>query len=88
VAFLGGVTTVLPALAKQNVGYPYVVLVVGVVVWWGWLRGRWVGAGAGSRGGGEGESKEEGQQSWMLWVCGGLGREWWRAWLGRRCGWG
>ncbi|WP_246604674.1 hypothetical protein [Chloracidobacterium aggregatum] len=54
VAFLGGVTTVLPALAKQNVGYPYVLLVVVGVVWWGWLRERWLG-GVGE---GEGEGVE------------------------------
>jgi hypothetical protein len=94
VAFLGGVTTVLPALAKQNVGYPYVVLVVGVVVWWGWLRGRWVGAGAGSRGGGEGESKEEGTAELdvvgLRWfgagvVAGVVGAA---VWLGLTCGLG
>jgi hypothetical protein len=94
VAFLGGVTAVLPALAKQNVGYPYVVLVVGVVVWWGWLRGRWVGAGAGSRGEGKGESKAEGTAELDV-----VGLRWFGAgvvvgvvgaavWLGLTCGLG
>ncbi|WP_228374041.1 hypothetical protein [Chloracidobacterium thermophilum] len=92
VAFLGGVTTVLPALAKQNVGYPYVVLVVGVVVWWGWLRGRW----AGGRGGewSQEESKEEGTEELDV-----VGLRWFGAgvaagvvgavvWLGLTCGLG
>jgi hypothetical protein len=94
VAFLGGVTAVLPALAKQNVGYPYVVLVVGAVVWWGWLRGRWVGAGAGSRGEGKGESKAEGTAELDV-----VGLRWFGAgvvvgvvgaavWLGLTCGLG
>jgi hypothetical protein len=94
VAFFGGVTAVLPALAKQNVGYPYVVLVVGVVVWWGWLRGRWVGAGAGSRGEGKGESKAEGTAELDV-----VGLRWFGAgvaagvvgaavWLGLTCGLG
>ena len=94
VAFLGGVTAVLPALGKQNVGYPYVLLVVGVVVWWGWLRGRWVGAGAGSRGEGKGESKAEGTAELDV-----VGLRWFGAgvvagvvgavvWLGLTCGLG
>ncbi|QUV94982.1 hypothetical protein J8C00_08850 [Chloracidobacterium sp. E] len=94
VAFLGGVTTVLPALAKQNVGYPYVALVVVAVVWWGWLRGRWVGAGAGSRGEGKGESKAEGTAELDV-----VGLRWFGAgvvvgvvgaavWLGLTCGLG
>jgi hypothetical protein len=94
VAFLGGVTAVLPALAKQNVGYPYVVLVVVAVVWWGWLRGRWVGAGAGSRGEGKGESKAEGTAELdvvgLRWfgagvVAGVVGAA---VWLGLTCGLG
>ncbi|MGQ9898172.1 MAG: hypothetical protein ACUVR8_11525 [Acidobacteriota bacterium] len=38
VAFLCGLTTILPALTKQNVGYPYLGLIAVSVVWWGWLR--------------------------------------------------
>jgi len=90
VAFMGGVTAVLPALAKQNVGYPYVVLVVGAVVWWGWLRERW----AGGRGGewSQEESKEEGTEELDV-----VGLRWFGAgvaagvvgavvWLGLTCG--
>jgi hypothetical protein len=90
VAFLGGVTTVLPALAKQNVGYPYVVLVVGAVVWWGWLRERWAG-GRGVEWSQE-ESKEEGTEELDV-----VGLRWFGAgvaagvvgavvWLGLTCG--
>ena len=92
VAFMGGVTAVLPALGKQNVGYPYVVLVVLVVVWWGWLRGRW----AGGRGGewSQEESKEEGTEELDV-----VGLRWFGAgvaagvvgavvWLGLTCGLG
>jgi len=71
-----------------------VLLVVGVVVWWGWLRGRWVGAGAGSRGEGKGESKEEGTAELDV-----VGLRWFGAgvvagvvgavvWLGLTCGLG
>ncbi|OYT73635.1 MAG: hypothetical protein CFK52_01575 [Chloracidobacterium sp. CP2_5A] len=38
VAFLCGMTTVLPALAKQNIGYPYAGLVGLGALWWGWFR--------------------------------------------------
>ncbi|MFQ3638885.1 MAG: hypothetical protein SNJ62_02585 [Chloracidobacterium sp.] len=41
VAMLCGATTVLPALAKQNVGYPYLGLVLVGVAWWGWWQKRW-----------------------------------------------
>ena len=61
---------------------------------WGWLRGRWVGAGAGSRGGSEGESKEEGTAELdvvgLRWfgagvVAGVVGAA---VWLGLTCGLG
>ncbi|AEP12300.1 hypothetical protein J8C08_07975 [Chloracidobacterium thermophilum] len=81
VAFLGGVTTVLPALAKQNVGYPYVVLVVVAVVWWGWLRERWVG--------GVGEGEREGLEVVGLrWFGAGVaaGVVGTVVWLGLTCG--
>ena len=89
-AFLGGVTAVLPALGKQNVGYPYVLLVVGVVVWWGWVRERWVGGRA------EGESREGSKGEEGLDV---VGLRWFGAgvvagavgvvvWLGLTCGLG
>jgi len=94
VAFLGGVTTVLPALAKQNVGYPYVLLVVGVVVWWGWVRKRWAGGhvGEGSQEESKEERKEEGTEELDV-----VGLRWFGAgvaagvvgavvWLGLTCG--
>ena len=90
VAFLGGVTAVLPALAKQNAGYPYVALVVVAVVWWGWLRERWAG-GRGVEWSQE-ESKEEGTEELDV-----VGLRWFGAgvaagvvgavvWLGLTCG--
>ncbi len=90
VAFLGGVTTVLPALAKQNVGYPYVVLVGVGVVWWGWVRERWGGGRA------EVERQEGGEGEERLEV---VGLRWFGAgvvagvvgavmWLGLTCGLG
>ncbi|WP_058867191.1 hypothetical protein [Chloracidobacterium thermophilum] len=94
VAFLGGVTTVLPALGKQNVGYPYVLLVAGGVVWWGWLRERWVGAGAGRQGESKEQSKGEGtgelNVAGLRWFGAGVAAGVVGAvvWLGLTCGLG
>jgi hypothetical protein len=90
VAFMGGVTAVLPALGKQNVGYPYVVLVVGVVVWWGWVREWWVGGGVGVGEGGDREGKEAIDVAGLRWfgagvVVGVVGAV---VWLGLTCGLG
>ncbi len=90
VAFMGGVTAVLPALAKQNVGYPYVVLVGLSVVWWGWVRERWGGGRAEveRQEGGEGEERLE--VVGLRWfgagvVAGVVGAV---VWLGLTCGLG
>jgi hypothetical protein len=90
VAFMGGVTAVLPALGKQNVGYPYVVLVVLVVVWWGWVRGWWVRRGVGEGGVEDREEKEAIDVVGLRWFGAGVvvGVVGVVVWLGLTCGLG
>lgn len=82
-AVMCGMTTVLPALAKQNVGYPYLALVVFGVVWWGWLRRWWVGVEDSS-----GVDAKDGGEVGVRWFGVGIlvGLAVAVLWLGATCG--
>ncbi|QUW03139.1 hypothetical protein J8C06_01455 [Chloracidobacterium validum] len=79
VVFSCGMTTVLPALAKQNMGYPYLGLITLAIVWIGFWSGR--------KSGGQmpGEARSEQAIRWFLYgILGGGAAA--LGWIAATCG--